>query len=878
MPRLLSAILIACCLVAIARPVSAQKLKIGPDAGPPPGATKTVDPDAAEKDALKAAGLAPGDAPASRPATGPSDPRLLYPDVSFKRTASKRPDPQPQRIPPHILADDEVEASIRLATELMIAQVRPDNGRLRGRGGIAGEYQALECGLQSLAVYALLQAGKAIDEPRLQINAPLTKAMLDGLKRMNADGGLHQTYARSLRAMALSVFNREEDRAQLTQDVNCLTQGHVEGGYGYLSAVPQSTGYQFAGTAPTGIANWIDHSNTQYGLLGVWCGAEASVEISPAYWQSAVDHWSKTQSVNGGWAYRSAIRLERAGQSLRPPPGLTTLSMNAAGTASLFVAGEYAEQESAGGFKVGREPFSESLRLALKWWENANAVNLKSINATKDGQKHWGYTLYGIERVGLASGFKFFGEYDWFRHLGRHVIDQQRPDGSWGDLVDTSYALLFLSRGRHPLLMNKLRFDGKDEIQSDYWANRPHDISYLSRYASKQVEREMNWQVVPLKRDHTDWLDAPILYIASHKKPRFTDADIDKLRKYVEAGGMIFTNADADDFSGDPLAKLAAGGAGPNEFDKYIVTLAGKLFPQYAFEELSATHPIYSSLYKVIPGDKGLPKLKGVSNGSRLLLVHSSKDLALGWQRRDMKKGLPAYQLGMNLFVYANGKSGFRHRLESWDVPELSKPPLGKVPVARLQYKGNWNPEPGAWDRFGRLLAWKTGTGIDLKTIETAKLKPADAKVVHLTGTAAWKPTAAEVAAIKAYVEAGGVLLIDDTGGAGAFAASAETTVVGALTSPQRSPAGETHPLMTGEEPGTAAIGKMHLRNWTSEKGPGPRGSAIHVIRAGKGTVILSYIDLTTGLLGIQTWGINGYDPTSCEQLVRNVILRSLDE
>lgn len=83
---------------------------------------------------------------------------------------------------------------------------------------------------------------------------------------------------------------------------------------------------------------------------------------------------------------------------------------------------------------------------------------------------------------------------------------------------------------------------------------------------------------------------------------------------------------------------------------------------------------------------------------------------------------------------------------------------------------------------------------------------------------------------------------------------------------------------MTGEEPGTAAIGKMHLRNWTSEKGPGPRGSAIHVIRAGKGTVILSYIDLTTGLLGIQTWGINGYDPTSCEQLVRNVILRSLDE
>lgn len=866
-------------VASLALPAGAQKLKIGPPEQNAPGATKKIDPDAAENEAMQSTGLAPAENAATRPgATQPADVRLIYPDVSFKRTTSKRPDPQPQAIPAHILSDAEVEAAIRRATDLLIDQVRADNGRLRGRGGIGGEFQALECGLQSLVVYALLQAGKAIDEPRLTVNAPLTQTMLDGLKRMNADGGLHQTYARSLRAMALSVYNREQDRAQLTQDVNCLTQGHVEGGYGYLSAVPQSSGYQFAGTAPTGIANWIDHSNTQYGLLGVWCGAEAEVEISPHYWQSAVDHWTKTQSTNGGWAYRSAIRLERPGQTLRPPPSMTTLSMNAAGTASLFVAGEYAEREATGGFKVGREPFSEPLKLALRWWETAdNSIRLKNAAGPKLGDKHWGYTLYGIERVGLASGFKFFGEYDWFRELGRQVIDRQRPDGSFGDLVDTSYALLFLSRGRHPLLMNKLRFDGKDEVQSDYWANRPHDISYLSRFATKQVEREMNWQVVPLKRDHTDWLDAPILYIASHKKPRFSDADTEKLRKYVEAGGMIVTNADADDFSGDPLAKLAAGGAGANEFDKYVATLSLKLFPQYPLAELPAAHPVYSSLHKLTPGEKGLPKLRAVSNGSRLLLIHSPVDLALAWQRRDLKKGLLAYQLGMNLFVYANGKSGFRHRLESWHIPEAPKPPLGTTAVARLQYAGNWDPEPGAWGRFARLMTWKTGGGVEVKPIDAAKLKPADAPVAHLTGTAAWKPSAAEVAAIKAYVEAGGVLLIDDTGGSGAFAAAVETSVVGALAGARREPAGENHPLMAGGEPGMTALGRMKPRNFTSEKGPGPRGSAIHVIRAGQGAVVLSYIDLTTGLLGVQTWGVNGYDPASAEQLVRNVVLWAVD-
>lgn len=855
----------------------AQKLKIGPGT-PPPGAPVRVDPAAAEDTAVQSTGLAPSEggptSPASNAATKPSDPRLIYSDVSFTRKTSKRPDPAPTAIPPHLVADAEIEAAIRRTANLLIDQIHPTTGRLRGRGGIGGDYEAMECGLQSLVVYALLQAGQAIEEPRLKVNAPLTGLMLDRVKKLNADGGLHQTYARSLRAMALSVFNREVDRAQLIEDVNCLVRGHVDGGYGYLSAVPQRSSFQFAGTTPTGIANWIDHSNTQYGLLGVWCGAEAEVEIPDRYWQSAVDHWSKTQATNGGWAYRSSIQLDRNQRDFRPAASLTTLSMTAGGTASLFVAGEYVERDAPGGFKVGREPFSDNLRAALKWWESGdNAIRLKTTK-----EKHWGYTLYGIERVGLASGFKFFGEYDWFRELGRHVIDRQRPDGSWGDLVDTSYALLFLSRGRHPLMMNKLRFDGRDEVQSDYWANRPHDLAYLTRFASRQVEREMNWQVVPLKRDYTDWLDAPILYLASHKKPRFTTEDLEKLRRYVEAGGMLFTNADADDVSGDPLAKLAAGGSGPNEFDKYVATLASTLFPRYTLTELPADHPIYNSLHKLSPGQKGLPKLKGVSNGSRLLLVHSPTDLALAWQKRDLKQNLASYQLGMNLFVYANGKSGFRHRLESWQIPEAAKPTLDVYHVARLQYQGNWNPEPGAWERFGRLMTYKTGHGLNLKTIDVGKLKPGDATLAYITGTATWKPTTAETAAVRQFVESGGVLLIDDTGGTGTFAASAEIHLVGALANAQRAPVSETHPLMAGDEPGMAAIGKMRLRNWTNEKGPGPRGSAIHVIRAGRGAVVLSYVDLTTGLLGLQTWGVNGYDPASSEQLVRNVILWSVDQ
>jgi hypothetical protein len=49
----------------------------------------------------------------------------------------------------------------------------------------------------------------------------------------------------------------------------------------------------------------------------------------------------------------------------------------------------------------------------------------------------------------------------------------------------------------------------------------------------------------------------------------------------------------------------------------------------------------------------------------------------------------------------------------------------------------------------------------------------------------------------------------------------------------------------------------------------------LRVLDAGRGRVVISSLDLTSGLLGTNTWGIVGYDPTTCAQVMSNALLWS---
>src|SRR6185295_8135288 len=148
--------------------------------------------------------------------------------------------------------------AIEKAAEFLLGQMRGNT--IDGTRGNDIE----SVGLDALCVYALLQAGQAVPSERLNVRASPLKDMLTALRELPIApvperGRPPETYTRAIRATALALYNRPEDRQQLRADVTWLERNEKDGAYTYA--------------APDGFS-W-DNSNSQYGLLGVWSGAEA---------------------------------------------------------------------------------------------------------------------------------------------------------------------------------------------------------------------------------------------------------------------------------------------------------------------------------------------------------------------------------------------------------------------------------------------------------------------------------------------------------------------------------------------------------------------------------------------------------------------------
>jgi hypothetical protein len=174
-----------------------------------------------------------------------------------------------------------------------------------------------------LCVYALLQSGQAIPDERLNGRAKGMKAMLDHLRASTMQG--YETYGRAIRASALAVYNRAEDRDCLKADVTWLINASRNGAHTYIN-------YGYGGYRRRMLAG---RGQFQFCSMVCWvCGRARKWGLR---YRDRTGRRCRITGMRRSWSMASGIMMVR---------GEGTLSMSVAGIASLFVTHDYLDARS----------------------------------------------------------------------------------------------------------------------------------------------------------------------------------------------------------------------------------------------------------------------------------------------------------------------------------------------------------------------------------------------------------------------------------------------------------------------------------------------------------------------------------------------------
>ena len=688
-------------------------------------------------------------------------------------------------------------------------------------------------GRTALVTYALIAAGEKPQSAKIQ----------DAVKFLK-QANLRGTYAIGLRAQIWHMLPGNRDlNVAINRDTQLLLDAVRE--------QPANRGlYEYwASPEKNGKSTRIDHSVSQYGVLGMWALEQAGAKIPEQYWQVIEEAWQRDQGFDGSWRYDSKPTPDKPG----------TISMTAAGVATLFITQDYLHANE--GVVPRGNITNPAIEKGLEWI----GKNFAAVNGDT-------YTLYGIERIGVASGLKYFTDIDWFARGADILVKNQGGNGQWGggnggegdsETPSTAFALLFLSRGRAPVVMNKLQYDvvdAKKTKQVGLWNQRPRDVANITRWIASNIEHDLNWQVVNLRAPLEELLEAPILYISGSNPLTLSEADLDKLKAYVEAGGMILGNADG--------AKAA--------FTESFKKMGEKMFGR-KFAELPAEHVIYTNEQYPRGKWKVVPNVLTLGNGAReFMLMFPNADFARWWQLRSANRP-EAFQLPANIFLYAVDKQNLQYKGQSYYVkPNPAIKPAKSIRVARLQYTGNWNPEPGGWRRLGAIMNNDQTAQLVVDPVKLGDGKLAGIyRVAHLTGTEKVKFTEPEKKDLADFVKQGGTLIIDATGGQGEFAASVETELAGIFGDEAAKKLATDLPVDHAVYRTGTPITEWAFRSYVRVKlGTMPKEPRLRAMDVnGRVAVIYSPMDLSVGMVGKEVDGIYGYSPKVATQLMANLLV-----
>ncbi len=624
---------------------------------------------------------------------------------------------------PAAVTREDVDKAIRDAVRFLKSNQRDDGSwtdiELEARTGVT-----------SLVTLALMTAGEPANSPEIH------KA-LEYLRHFGP-GELRSTYAISLQTMVFATAEPERDQLRIAANVRWLELAQIKPN----DAVFWQGSWTYSDTK----RRPGDNSNSQYALLGLHAASEAGVPVKPEVWALARMYWEKSQKMDGSWAYT-------------PDSTNPTASMSCAGLSSLIIAGlrRYQGQEFLQGETIqncGKGGVNRNIQRGIDW-----LASHFYVGQNFGGGQQWKfYYLYGLERAGRLAGIRFFGQHDWYRLGAEQLVhEQNKLSGFWrGALVEedrvlaTSFALLFLAKGRAPVLINKLRHGPTSD-----WQNDPDDVRNLVNIVSHDWKNLLTWQVVdPGIASVSELLQAPIIFFNGHHVPEFSAIAKQNLREFVEQGGFIFADA-------------CCGNA---EFDAGFKDLMIAIFPeeQFKLRPLSDDHPVWRAKHLLAPRAYDL---WGIEHGCRTVVIYSRQDLSCFWNQAESSPVNPAVikaiKIGQNVVDYATGREMPADKLTVREVKDFKAdaPKRHALRIAKLKHAGDWNVAPQAIPNLMDSLR-KPPFQIDV-VMSQKDLYPRDPSLIYypliyIHGRAALSFNKEDLDALRRHLDPGGGTLFAD--------------------------------------------------------------------------------------------------------------------
>lgn len=562
-------------------------------------------------------------------------------------------------------------------------------------------------GAAALAVFALSESGVPADDIVIQKGIRFIKSQ-----------PISETYNAGCIAMALESVDPGRHIRGIAQARDFIAGAqNARGMWSYKQGNPLRT---------VG-----DNSNTQFAVLGLRAAMSVGLDVPGDVLALAERHYGTSQNADGGWGYR---------------PGADSYgSMTAAAVASLYILGArlYVPGEICGQYRQ-----DSRIAAGLGW-----LARNYTVKTNPGGSANWRYYyLYALERVGVLTGLRTIGPRDWYLDGARYIVDTQNADGSWlpgrDQVPNTCFALLFLSKGNVPVLINKLAHAGE-------WNVDMHDAQNLTAYVSRLFGQRLGWQTVTTLDSLETLLSAPILHVTGHRWPDFTSEEIAKFEAFFERGGFMFAEACC----------------GRKEFDSGFRSFIRRIFPDLRLERLDRTHGVYRSWFRLTNTPR---TLEGVQAGCRTPVIYSSRDFSCTWEKNLYRTEEEAFHFGANIAAYATGKERLSPKLEqrrSSVRAKLVSAAPGAFTFAQVMYSGIWNPHPGSGPKLLSFLNEKAGLDVAAEPVTLPLSDPnlANYPFIYMTGMTRFVLGEAEKKALVEYLARGGFLFADASAGSEAF-------------------------------------------------------------------------------------------------------------